>query len=269
MIVQRVPAGEPTIIIRNVDHAVTAGQLARAFGNAQFLVPEPMELMTYVVEHHEEGWRPLDEAPRRNPLTGLPYHLGETPADLLIQKSVASPNWNERRHPWCGLLSSMHSWGLYNGRYGISDAITIEARPPAHAAQIEAMLEGELARQARLKEVLRADWSTASWVEKEVLLSSYKLLEFFDTLALWFQLTHAALREPARFRVPAAEGEDLILTIEPTGQDTARISPFPFRESPIRLRCLVRAITPSEGDAEFASAMAEAVPFWQSFVLTA
>jgi hypothetical protein len=155
MIVQRVPAGEAAVVIRNVDHALTAGQLARAFGKHQFLHTQPVDLMFYVVDNHEEGWRPLDEAPRRNPATGLPYHLGETPPDLLIQKSMASPAWNERRHPWCGLLSSMHSWGLYNGRYGVSDAITIEVRPEDYAEQIEMMLAGELARQGRLKAVLR------------------------------------------------------------------------------------------------------------------
>jgi hypothetical protein len=136
MIVQQVPEGVAPIIICNVDHGVAAGQLAEAFGNAQFARAVPGGLLGFVARHHEEGWRPLDACPRRNPATGLPYHLSETPADLVIQKSIASPDFNERHHPWCGLLSSMHSWGLYHYRYGVSDAISIEQRPPAYAAAI-------------------------------------------------------------------------------------------------------------------------------------
>ena len=52
--------------------------------------------------------------------TGLPYNLVETPAEHITVTSRRSPEFNERHHAYCGLLSSMHSWGLYNGRYGLS-----------------------------------------------------------------------------------------------------------------------------------------------------
>jgi hypothetical protein len=270
MIVQQVPHGTRPIIICNVDHALAAGQLAEAFGKAQFAKPVPSGLLAFVARHHEEGWRPLDARPRRNPATGLPYHLGETPADLLIQKSVASPDFNERHHPWCGLLSSMHAWGLYHQRYGISNAVSIDQRPTAHAEAIAQMLEGERARQDRLRAVLRSDSATASWVEEEALMTAYKLLEFFDTLALWWQLSHSSLRQPACFtHVPAAIGEDRTLDLVPTGSHSARLTPYPFAHSPLVLRCRVRSVVPAANDAEFAAAIASGITSWQHCALSA
>jgi hypothetical protein len=269
MIVQQVPEGVDPIIICNVDHAVAAGQLAEAFGNAQFAMAVPQGLMEFVARHHEEGWRPVDASPRRNPATGLPYHLSDTPADLLIQKSIASPDFNERHHPWCGLLSSMHSWGLYHRRYGISDAISIEQRPPEHAAAIAQMLDGELLRQERLKARLRSDPATAPWVEDAALMPAYKLLEFFDTLALWWQLTHPDLRQPARFtHVPAAVSEDVIVDVVPTGRHSARLTPYPFAKSLLVLRCRMRSVHPAS-EADFAAAIAGGTASWQHYTLTA
>jgi hypothetical protein len=72
MIVQRVPTGQAATIIRNVDHAVAAGALARAFGNERFSPIEPARLMAYVAENHEEGWRAVDDAPVRNPRRDCP-----------------------------------------------------------------------------------------------------------------------------------------------------------------------------------------------------
>jgi hypothetical protein len=269
MIVQQVPEGAAPIIICNVNHAVAAGQLAEAFGNAQFAMAVPRGLMEFVARHHEEGWRPVDTSPRRNPATGLPYHLSETPADLLIQKSIASPDFNERHHPWCGLLSSMHSWGLYHHRYGLSEAISIEQRPPAYAAAIAQMLDAELLRQERLKRLLRSDLATAPWVEHAALMTAYKLLEFFDTLALWWQLTHADLRQPACFsHVPAAVGEDVTVDVVPTGSHSARLTPYPFVRSPLVLRCRVRSVRPAS-EADFATVIAGGTTFWQHYTLTA
>jgi hypothetical protein len=163
----------------------------------------------------------------------------------------------------------MHSWGLYHHRYGISDAISIEQRPPTYAAAIAQMLDGELARQERLKAYLRSDPATAPWIEKAALMTAYKLLEFFDTLALWWQLTHVDLRRPARFtHVPAAVGEDLTLDIVPTGSHSARLTPYPFAQSPLVLRCRVRSVRPAS-EADFAAVMTDGTTSWQHYELSA
>jgi hypothetical protein len=268
MIVQDVPEGETPVIIRNVDHADTAAQLARAFGNGTFIVPEPVELLHYVTENHEEGWRPYDDNPVRNPLTGLPYMTAYSPQWILIEKSMTSPDHNGKRHPWCGLLSSMHNYGLYNNRYGINDKVTISSRPAEYVASIRAMEFYEIARQERLKELLRRDPETASWAEKERLFASYALLEFYDTLALFFQDTHNDLRETATFvNIPVRAGETATLTVTPAGPQRARVTPYPFHADPLIVTCQVRKFAPCDTDEEFTHRIKEAAYETETYTL--
>jgi hypothetical protein len=125
MIIQTAPAGEPRLAIMMHEHTALSGQFARAFGNEQFEAVRPCELMFYAVSHHDAGWAEFDGDPVTDETTGLPYNLVDTPAQYITTTSRGSPDFNERHHPYCGLLSSMHSWGLYNGRYGISNQVLI------------------------------------------------------------------------------------------------------------------------------------------------
>ena len=94
----------------------------------------------------------------------------------------------------------MHSWGLYNGRYGFSKFVprtqttTSICVADAHRPLIDAMLAYEEARQARLKAALAAEEATHDWVEERHLFQNYKQLQFFDTMSLYFHLRHAGER---------------------------------------------------------------------------
>ena len=120
MIIQSAPAGQPALAIMMHEHTALSGQFARAFGNDRFAPPEPYEPMVYAISHHDAGWAAFDRDPVTDPATGLPYNLVETPAEHIVRTSALSPEFNQRHHPYSGLMSSMHSWGLYNGRYGTS-----------------------------------------------------------------------------------------------------------------------------------------------------
>lgn len=250
MIVQRTLPGEMPIVIRNADHAVAAADFAQHFGNDRFAPAEPRGLARWVALHHDAGWIPIDEKPLRNPETGIPYHLADTPMPLLLSKSVASPDFNEAYHPWCGLLASMHTWGLFNNRYGLSDKVSIRTRPPEYENEIQGVLDRELARQRRLTDRLRESSHTAAWVVPAALMASYKRLEFFDTLALHFQHLGSGLRESALFpHVPAGPGEgDVTVAVEMIGDSTATVTPYPFDKSPLTVRCRVQAISACETD---------------------
>jgi hypothetical protein len=260
MIVQTARPGKQPVVICNDDHAFTAAQFAARFGNFGFVRPAFAELLTLVTHNHEAGWRAIDAEPRRDPETGLPYHLADTPMPLLLQKSVAGPDFNTAVHPWCGLLSSMHCRGLFNGRYGLSDAIAISAKPPEYAEAIETMLAGEEARQRQLKTAMRGDPQTSPWVEGAELMRAYKLLEFFDRLALHFQLHGDGLRDDARFpNVPTGGNEgDLPVSLTMLDAATARLSPYPFDTPSFDVYCRVRAIEPAGTDEELLKALAAA-----------
>ncbi len=188
MMVRDAPAGEPHFISTMLEHNELCTQFADAFGNTRFERPEPFEQMIFVIGNHDRGWDEWDANPAIDPRTGIPCGLTNTPTLASLAISRKSPDFNEGHHPYCGLLSSMHNWGLYHARYDLSE---FRVRPggsmsvpiiPQFADETRAMLEGERARQERLKRELAASPVTRAWVEEKPLMQNYKYLQFFDTL---------------------------------------------------------------------------------------
>ena len=239
MIVQS-PAPGTTSAARFVmkldEHLQLASQFANAFGNDEFEAPVPRDEVLYVCRWHDRGWRDLDENPPLDRRTGLPYNLGETPVEISMLTSATSPHHNEAVHPYCGLLDSMHIYGLYNGRFGLSDWSGIDSVPAGNRPQVEMMLRLEHDRQERLLEQLGADPETAGWIEEDRLWANYKLLQLCDSLALYFQSTPEGMRRARTFRhVPVRPGEDADVTVTPLGEGRYSLDPYPFATSPLEI----------------------------------
>ncbi len=251
MIVQSAEPGGPHLVITMAEHTALAGELAEAFGNDEFATVEPREQMLFVIGNHDCGWSELDGSIGLDAKTGLPYNLTETPFEQIIGTSSRSPTINEGHHAYCGLISSMHSWGLYNGRYGLSDHVLLDGIAAEHRPEVDAMLDGELARQQRLKADLAADPATAPWIADARLFRSYKQLQFFDTMALYFNRAHEAARTEAEFpNVPRNESEDVAIAIRPLGEGAYGLSPYPFAEDGLELSFSGRYFAPVTGDGE-------------------
>lgn len=251
MIIQTTPEGKPHFVIEQVDHCRMSGQLAENFGNAEFNTPVPHDLLTYIVAHHDEGWKSVDALCEQSPTTGLPHHLTQTPLPYLVKTSKASPDFNEAHHAFCGLLSSMHTYGLFNGRYGLSDFIFIDKIAPENKSMVTDMLNAELDRQARLKGELSSKAESASWTEETALMNNYKLLQFFDTLSLYFHMTHAEARGESKFlNIPDGKGNDHTLTIKPAGDGVYTLAPFPFKGE-VTVSVQGRYLTPQTQGADF------------------
>ncbi len=250
MIVQNADAGAEHFVITMQQHTALSGLFAAHFGNAQFEPIAPRELMLHVITHHDVGWAELDAKALRDPATGLPYNLVQTPFDLIVETSVKSANANGERHPYCELMSSMHSWGLYNGRYGMSDKVLLNGLADANRALADRMLAGEVARQKRLQEALGADQETAAWIEESHLFQNYKQLQFFDTLALYFNCQPEGKRERSSFsHVPLNGDTDTTVTVEPMGPGVYGFDPFPFDETDLEITFAGRYMAPvSAGD---------------------
>ena len=107
--------GTASLCIEMTEHTRFAGQLAEHFGNDVFASVHPREPMLYAVSHHDQGWAPVDAAIGRDASTGLPWNLVKTPVEKLLQTGPGSPEHNESHHAFCGLLVSMHTYGLYCG----------------------------------------------------------------------------------------------------------------------------------------------------------
>ena len=264
MIVQTAPEGSPHFVITQVDHARASAELARAFGNDQFAPLDPATQITFVTEHHDDGWIDLDAQWLQDPNTGLPYHLVKTPLDKLVRTGKGSPDICEAEHPLCGVISSMHTYGLYHGRYGLSNFVFIDLMPEELQPYVSEMLANELARQERLKGQLPSEWAS-----EQFLFHNYKLLQFFDTLALYFQTTHAAARQETVFEnVPRGIGDDVSLTIRPKSDNQYQLSPWPFSAETLTFTTPGRMMSPQPIGTDIV-AIANKMPLSeQSVVLT-
>jgi hypothetical protein len=268
MIIQASHSGAARFVITQVDHARLAGQMAESFGNDTFAPLEPREWMVYVTAHHDEGWAALDAQGLRDPQTDLPYQFFETPRALVAPVHARSPELNEREHPFCGLLASMHTWGLYHGRYGLAERATIDSVSPADKPAVLAMLQGELVRQARLQAALAADPASAPWAEETLLFNCYQQLQFFDTLSLYFCMGDPAAPRPAVFRrVPLALGADVTIDLRPLRPGFYGLSPYPFAKDFLELSLSGRFLLPVPPPGDLAGELARAPEHKQQITL--
>lgn len=270
MFIQSAPLGRPHRAITMHDHAHLSGQFARTFGNDKFEAPEPLDLVVYAIAGHDAGWAALDRDPATDPQTGLPYSVFATPARYILPTSKGSPDYNQRHHPFCGLLSSMHTWGIYNGRYGFSAAGRLNRIAPEDKPAVDAMLEAELARQKALKVELARSPETAAWIEEDWLFQNYKLLQFCDLLAIYFNYVHAEQRAEQTFtHVPMSRTEDTSITIRPKGDETYALSPFPFACDGAEFAFPGRSITPGQNEHEggWSKVLRDTPTEWERFTL--
>lgn len=272
MFIQSAPAGAPHRAITMIDHAALSGQFARAFGNDRFQAPTPYDPVVYAISNHDAGWLAFDRDPATDPLTALPYTVFATPAPLILPTSKDSPDYNQRHHPYSGLLSSMHTWGIYNGRYGFTTAGRLSRIAPEDKPAVDAMLAVELSRQNALKAELSTSPETAGWIEEGRLFQNYKLLQFCDLLAIYFNTRHAAARTEQDFtHVPQSKDADTTVTITPRGEGVYALAPFPLACSGAEFAFAYRNISPGqhERDGGWAKVLRDTPTAWETFRLVA
>lgn len=254
MMVQSAAPGEAAFMSTMAEHNDFCGHFARAFGNDRFEKIDPFEEMLFVISHHDRGWDEWDDKPALDPKTRLPAGLGGTPAPVSVEANRRSPEINERHSPLCGLLSSMHSWGLFNERYGYSQfrvrpggAVSVPI-PKDFEDGARSMLDNERKRQERLRAQLAADAKTRPHVEESRLVQKYKQLQFFDTLALYFNLRHERERGLEVYsHVPQSASVDANVTVKPHGNGVYGFAPFPFKGERVEVACSGRWVTPFPG----------------------
>ena len=114
----------------------------------------------------------------------------------------------------------------------------------------ERMLDGELARQKRLKAEVGKDAGLVDRLDEKGLFQNYKQLQFIDTLALYFNRIHPSERGAQTFEhVPRSSDEDTSVAIRPAEPGVYTISPFPFAVNGAEFAFAGRRIKPRGGDA--------------------
>jgi hypothetical protein len=235
------------------EHGAQVGRFAEAWGNERFAAPTPRAPVLMAAALHDAGWYDYDLAP----------HLvdGE-PASVLDTGREAWTAFYERgirnvteRDPYAGLLCSMHGAGVRRRRYGThadlpdsSDAFATFVR---EQESTQRTLVDRLVDAGRVDHVDERDRTALSRLHDETLpdgesgvFRNYRLLQTWDRLSLYCCTTvdHAPTTIGS---VPVARGEpDAELAIEPRGDGTVALDPFPFGtallSAPVRARTVRR-----------------------------
>jgi hypothetical protein len=258
MITQTAPDGEKHFVVTMIEHMDLCAQMARAYGNERFESLHPYDEVLYAVANHDRGWDDYDRQPVIDPQSGLPFIMAKTPPQDAVKTNQGSPEFNEAHHAYCGLLSSMHTWGLYNKRYGFS-RFTLRVRPgttsvpvlDANRTMIDSMLDGEIKRQERLKAKLSENPATRPLLDEPKLFQNYKQLQFFDTLSLYFHLYHASERGNETYiHVPVSVEEDATVEVKQISDRVYSLDPFPFAGDRLTLVCKGRYTKPLPADCD-------------------
>jgi hypothetical protein len=220
------------VVVGQPAHAWVSGQLARAWGNAAFPAPAPLEPFCLAAEQHDVGWADADLAPAvgsdGRPLgfteIGRAAHLaiwGAAPRRLLAQSRYAA------------LLVSLHGTSLYE-------------RVPESEAGVRSFVAAQRALQERLIEGL----------DRDEVDRNRRLLLALDRMSLF--LCYGRGTEMSD--VPAAGGGGATLRLEPSGGASRfTVDPWPFGAPLVELACEGRLLDGSFGsDDELRAALEDA-----------
>ena len=220
MMIQAAPNGKPRFVNSMREHNALCSGSVRALGNENFKSCEPCDEMIYVVSHHDYGWDQVDASPILNSANGFPCGLGNRPVPGIIETGPLSVAVNVRRHLYCGLISSMHTWGLYNERYGFSQfEVRMAVRKSIPVDDVEKSKrcwQTKSPAKLKSKSFWRRTHRPLSGSKSPIFCKNYKQLQFFDTLALYFHLRHEMVATlKCLFMCQKTKSTDASITLDP------------------------------------------------------
>ena len=197
--------GDEFVLITQHDHAQLSGKLAEHVGNSLFSPPTPYQETVDGIGLHDCGWPLHDERPTLNP-QGQPLHVLESPM------SVAIPVWSESvrgataRHPYSGLLVSLHVLALSALAESRDQSAHERHRDARELFDLNKFQHKQVEHQQNLRKALdlRTDIPLrlgrsprGTGAREDLLLFGYHLLKAMDRISL-----------------DVCSGEDLFQTVE-------------------------------------------------------
>jgi hypothetical protein len=241
-------------VVLQTDHAALAGQFAAVWGAPPFRPADPFDPVVWAAEAHDDGWYEWEAAPRIQPETGLPFQFIYMPVADHIAIYERGVQLALDRHPYTGLLVSLHGAGLYRERYGFMPHLVFRKVDPADRPQVDRYLADQDRIQQRLLSRLNPD--------RTVLWTHYRWLQCWDLLSLYL-----CMKSPAEAgtyslgRMPQYPGgPEVELLLSGDGGQAFVLDPWPFQVAELALEVPVRLVPdrPYSGDQEFRACFAAA-----------
>ena len=252
-------------LITHPDHAHLAALFAGHWGNEQFTPPQPRTSVLHGIRVHDDGWAARDASPSitrqgkpsafSTELVGAYSAFEEIDLTAYLAVREQAVELVEAIDPYAALLVSMHTYNLLTER---ADRSTIV---PAQLPLLDAFLERQRARQARLLDTVRSDPAyTAEEVSDKAVLNNFRLLQATDNLSLLSCVAHrrsATCLHP----LPTLDGGESGIEVVPVGERQFRLAPWPFDQPEIRTCVKARHVeghtfaSPEELAAKFHAAV--------------
>ena len=236
------------VLVLQTDHSRVAGLLAAHWGNDEFAEPAPYESMVLAAEEHDSGWWEWEARPT---LTDEGY-----PMDYIGSVKNLGSIWLEffrrgiervaERDPYAGLMVLMHAEGLCTrGKGLISHMPDFSAIPEVRDA-----LDRWESRREELIDRLRGSAAYRDLATEGELWRNFKLMEVFDQLAQFICNRYPFDSEARKngpsnsiAHVPVGPGrDDVTLTVDVLDGARARVDPYPFDRSPLRIPIPARLV---------------------------
>jgi len=253
--------GEDLLVIRQTDHAVLAGFLARQWGNDLFRRPEAFESFCLAVREHDNGWGEWELAPQIDPKTRVPYTFMSIPTEehvALYQRGIERVVQVDR---YAGLLVSLHCAGLYDRSRATIPGFSAKYVKSTESRVVSEFLQSLKLQQLRLKVDLRGNPATKRLTEEKPLETNAAALEALDRLSLYFcmnSLEGATIDNvplyvhqespnqvnpnPVNTNPESREQGSVDWELRPMGGNSVVLSPYPFRKNPLPISILARRV---------------------------
>jgi len=229
------------VLVMQTDHSKVAGLLAAHWGNDRFAAPAPYGSMVLAAEEHDAGWWEWEARPT---LTGEGY-----PMDYIGSVTRLGSVWLDfyrrgiervaEQDPYAGLMVLMHAEGLCTQGKGL-----IPHMPDCSAVpEVRDTLDRLEIRREELLAELRGSREYRDFAAEGELWRNFQLMEVFDQLGQFvcnrypFDSEARKNGPPNRIgHVPVGPGkDDVTLTVDVLDGERARVHPYPFDRSPLRI----------------------------------
>ena len=258
------------ILIRQTDHAMLAGFLARHWGNEMFRRPEPFASFCLAASEHDNGWTEWEMRPEVDSVTFAPYNYLSIPTAEHMELYRRGIERVVKVDHYAGLLVSLHCADLYDRSRATLPGFSAKYVKSPEAQMVSDFVQRLRLQQLRLKVDLRADPAIKGLADERVIQANAKRLEALDCLSLYF--SQAPFGEHVIEGVPVDDsGTEVDWELRPEGENSATLSPYPFGKDPLDLSLLARRVSkrPYTGSDDFQKAVSQASYYGVQFTLRA
>ena len=232
-------------LVTHPDHARLAGAFAEAWGNEQFLAPEPRRNVLLGIRCHDDGWAARDAAAQitregkpsafSTELVGKYSAFEEIDLEDYLAVRGRAVRMMADEDAYAGLLVSMHTYNLLTER---ADRSTVR---PEQLPLLDPFLAAQRSLQQGLLQRIRSGGFSEEQTSDDRIRDHFRLLQATDNLSLLgcVGYRHAAtLLHP----LPLRDGSYAEVRVEPVGERQFRLSPYPFRDRAMSFRLPARHV---------------------------